>query len=412
MKLTPAAAFEMRRLTEKLNEFMNKGSALTRSEAKEMDGIMAQMKAIREAGISDSDFQRAQSEAIGEELRAEALRDRETHEKAFRSFVTGKSDETIEQELRLNPNFLAGSETISYTAGTQGGMLVPQTFMSGVVEGMKQADAIFSPEVSTVITSPTLALNPFQIPGWDLSTIAATRVDEGVQHSSDGVMPITQKLLNSWSYRLSLAASLEWEDDQQVFATALAAMSRAFGVGFARGIGADLVNGSGSSDPSGILNGLSTKYTTANSGKVVLDDITAVYFSVDRIYRASSKCAWLVNDAAYQQIRNATDNNGRPLLSVENDKEILMGKPVYFCPSLPDYNASLGTQHPGSFCVFGDLSHFIVRLSNMYLRRSIQASGYIEYGLALYPAIMRADSVLFDPTSGTNPPVVAAALHS
>jgi HK97 family phage major capsid protein len=409
--LSPAAALEVRRLSSQISTYVEKGTALTRSDAKILDGLMAQMSAIKEAGLTDLDFVSAQVTALGAEISAEEARDRQTHERVFRSFFSKNPESNIEAELRANPNFLAGAETISYTDGPQGGVLVPATFMAGVIEGLKQTDAIFSPDVCTVIPSSTLQLRPFQIPGWDLSTIAATRIDEGVQQNSVGVPPTTQKMLNSFGYRLSLAASLEWEDDQAVFSAALDAMSRAFGVGFSRGIGADLVNGNGSDDPSGILNGLSSVYTTANNGKVVLDDITAVYFSVNRIYRASKKCAWLMNDAAYQQVRNAIDGNGRPLLNVEGDEETLMGKPVYICPSLPAYNPSLGTQKAGSFCVFGDLSYFIVRLSNMYLRRSIQTPGYIEYGLSLYPATMRADSVLFDPTSGSNPPVVAAALH-
>jgi hypothetical protein len=53
----------------------------------------------------------------------------------------------------------------------------------------------------------------------------------------------------------------------------------------------------------------------------------------------------------------------------------------------------------------------IVHVNTMWLRRNLQAQGYIEYGKALYAGLMSVDSALFDPTAGAMPPVVAAALH-
>jgi HK97 family phage major capsid protein len=188
-------------------------------------------------------------------------------------------------------------------------------------------------------------------------------------------------------------------------------MALAYGIGFARGIGSDLVNGNGITAPTGILNGLSATVTAANNGKLVLDDFTNVFFSVNAIYRESPKCAWLMNDAAYKLARNATDSSGRPLLDISTGRTFLLGKPVYISPSLPSYNASLGEQNPGSFCVFGDLSHYYVHNTTLFLRRRLQAVGYVEFGKALYTGLMGVDSILHDPTNGALPPIVAAALH-
>ena len=88
------------------------------------------------------------------------------------------------------------------------------------------------------------------------------------------------------------------------------------------------------------------------------------------------------------------------------------GRPVYVCPSLPKYNASLGTQAPGTFCIFGDLSHYIVHCSTILMRRLIQTPGLVEYGKVRYHALMMADAVAFDPTGGSLPPFVSARLHS
>jgi HK97 family phage major capsid protein len=119
-----------------------------------------------------------------------------------------------------------------------------------------------------------------------------------------------------------------------------------------------------------------------------------------------------MNDAAYQMARKSVDASGNPLLKLIKDKETIMGKPVLVSPSLPQYNASLGTQAAGSFCVFGDLSHMYVRVSKTVVTRQWQLPGYVENGMALYTGIMRADAKVFDPTSGNSVPLVSASLHS
>ena len=220
-------------------------------------------------------------------------------------------------------------------------------------------------------------------------------------------------MLNRYTYRVSLAASIEFEDDSKAYGSAENAMGRAFGIAFARGIGVDLVNGDGATAPQGVVTGAADSgVTTANAGKVVLGDFVNVFYSVNKAYRESPKTAWLVNDAVAKMISNCVDDNHRPLFPVVDGVTQILGKPVYVTPSLPAYNASLGTQAAGSFCVFGDLSHYVVHASTMYMRRRINTPGYIEYGKALYTGLMMADAIVHDPTDGALPPIVTARLHS
>jgi HK97 family phage major capsid protein len=403
--LSPTAVLEIRRLKNEIETTLARPN-LTRADGKRVDGLIAQISAIKEAGLTDSDFQRARADEIGAQISAEEQRAHAAHDKVFRMFVTGKKDDEIEQELRTNHDLLSGAETISYSSGSQGGVLVPQTFQENVALGLAQVDPLLDPTVTTVVPSDSLVLRPLQLPGWDLSAVKAERVNETVQHSSDVVPEVDQKLLNAFSYRLTLGASLEFEQD--VFDSAMARMAQAFGIGFSRGIGADLVNGDGSTGPQGVLTGATDSgVKTANAGKLVLADFNDIYFSVNKIYRASKKCAWLLSDPVYKMARNAVDGSQRPLINIVDDKETILGKPVYVCPSL-EVNPSIG----GGKIVFGDLSHYVVHVSTMYLRRRLQVLGYIEYGKALYTGIMRADAVVHDPTGGDMPPIVYATLHS
>lgn len=383
-KLNPVAQREFESLNAELTTILNQ-EGLTRSDGKRVDILMAKMANIRNNGLGETETR---------------------HLQVFKRYLRGQNIDADIPKIETRSDFLAGSATISYTDGQAGGFLVPQTFQRSVVEGLAAVDPLLDPNVSNVIFSPDFRLQPLQIPGWDLSTIEAVQVAEAAQHDSDTTPGTDQKLISKYSYRLSLGASLEWEDDQAAFDSALATFGRAFGVGFARGIGADLVNGNGTDAPSGILTGAANSgITTAGAGVLALGDFTDIYFSLNSIYRNSPKCAWLMNDATYKKVRNAKDDANRPLFPLVDDKLVILGKPVYVCPSLPSAAGSKGI-------IFGDLSHFYVHATTLYLRRKTQLPGYIEFGKALYVGLMSVDSVLFDPTEGDMPPIVYATLHA
>jgi HK97 family phage major capsid protein len=303
----------------------------------------------------------------------------------------------------------AGSATVTYTAGTEGGYLVPTEFHNQVIHGMAQFDPLLNKDVVTLIESDSFQLRPYQIPGWDLSSFAAVKVAEDAQQNGQTPPTVSSTILNGFKYKASLPVTIELEED--AFQPMMGIMSDAYQIAFARGIGADLVIGNGTTAPQGVLTATTSVLTTANSGEIVLDDIENVYFSVNRYHRAAQKCAWLMNDTAYELVRKSHDTVGNPLLKVKKDKEELMGKPVYISPSLPENVASPATAEKGSFCVFGDLSHIFVRVSKLVIKRQWELPGYVEYGMALYTGIMRADAKVFDPTGGVTPPIVCATLH-
>jgi HK97 family phage major capsid protein len=319
----------------------------------------------------------------------------------FRNVLSGKEYRTM-QEGQPAPG------TLGYVTGNEGGYLVPQEFNDDVIHGMAQFDPLLDKDVVTLIESKDFSLKPFVIPGWDLSTFAATKVSETSGPTASTPPLVAGKLLNSYKYAAALPISIELEED--AFEPMMKIMNDAYVIAFARGIGVDLAIGNGTTAPQGVLTGAGASvYTTASSTALVLNDFESVYFQVNRIHRNAPKCAWLMNDAAYQMARKAVDTVGNPLLKLHKDKEMIMGKPVLVSPSLPAYNASIGAQ-AGTFCVFGDLSHMFVRVSKMILHRSWQAQGYVEKGQALYSGYMRADAKVFDPTAGGTPPIVSASL--
>ncbi len=312
----------------------------------------------------------------------------------MRSFING-----AEQRSALT----AGQLSVGYSEGPQGGYFVPSEIFEEVVYGMAQFDPLLDENVVTLIPSNNASLKPISIPGWDLSGIAAELISEGAQRTPFTVPDLDQAMLNGYTFRTVLDATFELEED--AFEPLINQLQRAYSIAFARGVGQYLVVGSGSNEPTGILTGAANSNVTISSAQIGYSDIESIYFSVDRAYRSSEKCAWLMNDKTYQQIRKVVDDNGRPLINLVNDKELLMGKRVLISPSMPTPNPSVSRQ----LVVFGDFSHYIVRLSQLRLRRTIQAPGYVDAGKALYFGFIRCDATLLDPTDGTNPPLVFAS---
>jgi HK97 family phage major capsid protein len=335
-------------------------------------------------------------------LRANAVAPDDSMKRWFSAFLNGGTPGTPE----VRNDILAGTQSVTWSQGTLGGFLAPSEFHDEVVKGVAAIDPLLDDNIVTVIRSKTYALRPYKIPGWDLSTFAAARVGEGAQQAVQTVPTAINTQLNGYTYSAELDDSFEFEDD--AFESTIDLIGDALEVGLARGIGADLVNGTGTSQPQGILtgaanSGITTTATFATNG-FKFNDFTKIYFKVNRAYRASKKCAWLMSDSAYQAVLQATDNSGRPLLNQVNDKELLLGKRVYICPSLPA--AATGNKS----IVFGDLSRFFVRASALALARDMQAAGFVEFGKVLYKGLLRVDSKVHDPSAGTNPPIVYATV--
>jgi HK97 family phage major capsid protein len=176
-------------------------------------------------------------------------------------------------------------------------------------------------------------------------------------------------------------------------------------VAIARGAGADLVNGDGSTGPQGILTGaVDSGVTTAAAGLLSLDDFVNIFFSVNKVYREAPKAAWLVADATLKKIRNAKDSSNRPLIDLDEDNPKICGKPVYVCPSLPSAAGSKGI-------IFGDLSFYYVHASAPYIKRRIQYPGLVEFGKVAWTGLQQIDAVVDDPSGGANSPIKYATLH-
>ena len=379
-ELTPAMKELLAAMTEA--DQLSTRAEITKREDSRLTWLMAKIAALR-------------SGVMGENKMYD-----DTNVRWFKALLNGG-----DPRPELRNDIVEGTQVPTYTAGSEGGYTVPNEFSDTLMFGIAKYDPLMDENVVTLLQSKTLQLRPWHQPSWDLSTFKAVKVSEAAQQTPLSVMNASTSGLNGYMYRATLDASFELEADD--FQPTIDQIGEAYKVAFARGIGQDLVIGNGTSAPQGLLTAavnsgvtLSTGFTGHNSN-TENDQFQAAYFSVDAAYREAPKCAWAMSDPTYQWIRKLTDSQGRPLLEIRKDKEMLMGKPVYICPSVPSVNSSLGSYGK---IIFGDFSRLVVRCSRMVIARDLQAPGYVEYGKALYIGRMRADARIVDPTNGAVPP--------
>lgn len=303
--------------------------------------------------------------------------------------------------------YIKNGETRTYsglntTIGSSGGFLIPADYQRELFLGIAQYSDLLNE--SNVRLLRTGTGSPLTVPGFDLSSISSSIVGQGTDNPPSGAPPvITRNILNGFTYKtVPIVATLEIEQDS--FESVWSILSQAFAVGIARGAGADLVNGNGTTAPQGILTAAANSGVTSTvSGVWSGTDLAAVYASVNRAYRVSPKCAWLMNDTTYQQILALKDSSGRPLLGIRDDQETLFGKRVLLSPDMP-------TGAGAKSILFGDLSQFVVRVAgnSLNVRRSFEVPGMAEQGVAQYTAYARIDANLIAP-NGVKPVVYATA---
>lgn len=396
-----------------LNNEARRWAAGSASDRKKADVLLQKCAIIRETGQSSDEMRKLYADAIGDQIHAKERELRAKHAVLFRNYVRSRSpqhQQHLLEEFRATGDAYAGSQSITYTDGASGGVLVPNAFYEEVTTGMAQVDPLLDADNVNLIAETGYAMRPKSLPGYDLTTIAAALLIENTNSGTTAFPVSSTEILNGYPFVLQTFASKEFDDDD--FEDAMKSVLRAHGVGLARAIGQYLVAGSGVAQPSGLLLGASNSvYTTQAANVISATDINAIFFSVNRVYRNSPKCAWVMNDATYQLVRAAKDSADRPLIDMQDDCECLMGKKLLVSPSMPSGAGTKGI-------VFGDLSHFNVRCSALYFRKAWQAEFGIDSGRALHISRIRVDSTVFDPAVNASPenttaaPIQYATLHS
>jgi HK97 family phage major capsid protein len=146
------------------------------------------------------------------------------------------------------------------------------------------------------------------------------------------------------------------------------------------------INGTGSSQPHGIMADIGLGYQGGNTTSITYDDLVELIHSVDPAYRRSNKCGLMMNDSSLKVVKKLKDEDGRPLWlpgmdAGEPDK--LMGYSYAINQHMPIMAADAKS------VAFGDFSKYIIRevMQMMFFR--FTDSVYSRKGQVGFLAMMR-----------------------
>lgn len=279
--------------------------------------------------------------------------------------------------------------TLVSTATTSGGNLVPTDFYDQLIAHLIEVSGILQCGPTVLNTAGGENL---QIPKTTAHSSAQLTAQGGTLPTSDPAFGLVT--LGAYKYGILLQVARELLDDSGVDLVGYLAMQsgRALGNKF----GSDLITGTGSTMPNGLMatSTIGVTGATGVGGIPRYQDLVNLEYSVIAPYRQSRSCYWLAKDATIGGFRLIVDSQGRPIWEpsmVLGSPDLLLGKPLVADPFMP------GVTTGAKSVAFGDFSQFFVRIVGPV---RFERSDDFLFGsdLVAFRALIRGDGTLVDQT--------------
>jgi HK97 family phage major capsid protein len=339
---------------------------------------------------------------------------------AFMRFVrNGKNNIDAQDRLLLERRDVSEGAPMLNHLGTYTsvGFFVPTGFRNQIEQATKYFCPFLDGGVCTILETATG--NPLPMPTSNDTQQAATIVGEAASVSEADV---TASQIIFAAYKLSsgeVKASIELLQDSAFDIQEW--LSQRFGERYGRGLENYFTNGTGSSQPTGILtaiaasgaNSVVAAGSSANDGisgntganSIGYNDLVALEHAVDPTYRRNAK--YMLHDLTLSSLQKLIDKFGRPLWVpgvAVNVPDTICGYPYVINQSMPQ----IGSVSEATTMVFGNFSKFIIRrVKDMAVQRLDEK--YAEQGQVAFLSFARYDSNLLD--AGTHP-LVTLQQHS
>jgi HK97 family phage major capsid protein len=319
----------------------------------------------------------------------------------LRSFLLGEPGSPRHFDVRPEARTVPTSyRDLSKLTDAAGKFTVPTSFYNRLVEHMIEVSGILQAGPTVLNTGSGEVL---QIPKTLTHTPSpAIVLEAGALLESDPTFGQTS--LGAFKYGRLLQVTRELLTDTGVDLEGY--LARSIGRALGNAFGDDLVTGAGTTEPRGIAldagAGVTTTagllagggFGTQSTAGQGFDWLIDLYHSVISPYRASSSCAFVMNDTTASRVRKIKSADGdyawQPSVVIGMPDTIL-GKPVFIDP----FVASPGANTESIF--FGDWSMFFVRYAGGI---RFERSDDFAFGndLVSFRAILRADAALIDLT--------------
>lgn len=295
----------------------------------------------------------------------------------------------IKIDARAVSDAIAEQRALSKGTATAGGNTVPTSFAGTLFEHLVETSGLL--QLGPTVFS-TDSGEVFEVPVTTSHGAAALTPEAGTLAGTDPAFG--KRSLGAYKYGQLITVARELIEDTGVDLTGYLARAAGRNVGLA--LGAHLISGTGTNQPTGVA-------TTATAGKTgatgvvgvfTADDLIDLMFSVISPYRSAPSAGWLVKDATLGEIRKLKDGSDRYLFSpaaTVGAPDTLLGKPIQTDPNV----AGIGVG--AKSVLFGDWSAYFIRYAGGV---RFERSDEFAFGTdqIAFRAIVRADGILGDQT--------------
>jgi HK97 family phage major capsid protein len=376
---------------------------MTTQEEKRYSWCLSAISVLKSGGVTLAELdeerhnERARKAGLEPVQLAKPFDEAEKRAIAFGGFIRGEKRAMTEGNL--------GAQIGTYTSL---GYFVPTGFFPTLFRAMKAHDCLFDEDCCTLIK--TSNGRPLPVPTSSDTENTASVVGEAGSRTIVDISNISHATLGAYSYSSDVyVASIEAFQDVSSALSLSAVMETFFQDKLARGIGKDLVNGTGGGvKPLGLipsLEALGAPMVTANgssgndggagtgANSLGTADFSAALSQLDNAY-FGPKTAWIMNRSTLATLSGQLNKYGDivKLVKYINGVPTIFGIPVKIAPSMDSIGAS---KVP---VVLGDFTYWATRLitadEGIGLKTFTEAPGLVENGLVEVRCFARADGAL------------------
>jgi HK97 family phage major capsid protein len=378
---------EERQTWDRINERLNDIDA-------EVQSLVSREQREREA----AEIREINARIFGEAPKA-VVADPNAELRAFLAGGRGSYEVNIQPVIRERELLRQGGGVAEFRAlysdTGNSGSLVPTTLARTLYEVLEASIAMFRAPTTKLTTASGERL---EIPTLPTHTLGTQVIAQGT--AIGGTDPGFSKMaLDAYKYGSLVSVANELLSDSAIDLASF--LGRDMGRALGRIIDADLVVGTGTNEPNGIMTAGSVRVTTGGSLLTPSYDVlvNAVY-SIADTYRSSGSAGWLMADSTAGTIRKLRDGAGgtigavlwEPSLTnglVNGQPDRLLGFPVFTDPNVQAAGSANRT------VAFGDMSAYYVRQVGNPVIEADGSFGF-DKDLTTFRAKWRVDGDLID----------------
>jgi HK97 family phage major capsid protein len=365
------------------------GRSMTSEEKTKFEAIEADARGLKQEYEIIERNAEMKKEIAANEGEARSAAPKATASSAFSKYLRhGMGSLNAQERSLIQQRGTATQATVGGTPeGALGGFLVPQEFSNEL-----DVATLFTGEVERLakkLNTASGGLLDYPVVD-DTDTDAILTTETSAVTTAD--MQFANKQLSAYNYSSLVKVSAQLLQDSAFDLNSF--LVEAMGERIARATNSAFTNGSGSSQPQGIITG-STAVAAGAAGVITADDLLNLIYSVDSSYRNKASFGLMAHDNIISAIRSLGigETNDFPVFipSMEvGQPDRVMGVPIYVNN---DMESSIATTK--KTVLAADFSKYVVRNAGgvQFLRLNERFMNNLEVGFIAYK---RADGIVLN----------------